>query len=251
MSKIVERTLDLLELFAEEKRPLSLSDIARLLKIPVSSCHDVLQAMQARGYLYELAPRAGYYPTLRLQRLGNVIGDNDPVVLRAELLLRSLRDKLDESVLLAKVNGLQANYLIALEPSHPLRFLAKVGDSVRSIYATSGGHALLSCLDDRGLDAFLKSATLKPITSRTITSKPALRKLIEQGRQRGWFLNQGLSLEGVTTLSAPFRWNAGVYIVTIAGPSSRLDARLDQAASLLTNVCQLLEKHPGASSPNK
>ncbi len=67
MSKIVDRTLDLLELFAEEKRPLSLSDIARLLKIPISSCHDVLQAMQARGYLYELAPRAGYYPTLRLQ----------------------------------------------------------------------------------------------------------------------------------------------------------------------------------------
>ena len=42
MSKIVDRTLDLLELFAKEKRPLSLSDIARLLRIPVSSCHDVI-----------------------------------------------------------------------------------------------------------------------------------------------------------------------------------------------------------------
>ena len=46
MSKIVDRTLDFLELFAKEKRPLSLSDISRLLSIPVSSCHDVLQALQ-------------------------------------------------------------------------------------------------------------------------------------------------------------------------------------------------------------
>ncbi|HLN10829.1 MAG TPA: helix-turn-helix domain-containing protein, partial [Xanthobacteraceae bacterium] len=148
MSKIVERTLDLLELFAEEKRPLSLSDIARLLKIPVSSCHDVLQAMQARGYLYEVAPRAGYYPTMRLQALGKVISDNDPVVARAEQLLRPLRDTLDESVLLSKVSGLQLRYLLAFEPSHPLRFLVQVGDSVRSLHATSGGKALLASLDD-------------------------------------------------------------------------------------------------------
>src|ERR1039458_7184961 len=111
MSKIVERTLDLLEVFAKVKRPLSLSEIARLLKIPVSSCYDVLRALQSRGYIYELAPRAGYYPTLRLQWLGKEIGDNDPVVTRAEQLLRSLRDTLDESVLLSKVSGLQATYL--------------------------------------------------------------------------------------------------------------------------------------------
>jgi DNA-binding IclR family transcriptional regulator len=245
MSKIVDRTLDLLELFAAEKRPLSLSEIARLMKIPVSSCHDVLQAMEARGYLYELAPRAGYYPTLRLQHLGREIGDNDPVVQRADLLLRSLRDTLDESVLLVKVSGFQATYLLAFEPTHPLRFLVKVGDTIRSSYATSAGKALLGGLDDAALDAFLRTATLKPLTSRTITGKAALREEVLRGRARGWHLNQGESLEGVTTLSASFRWNAAQYIVTIAGPSTRLDPKLDQAAGLLTNVCLMLQTHSG------
>jgi DNA-binding IclR family transcriptional regulator len=244
MSKIVERTFDLLELFAHEKRPLSLSEIARLLVIPVSSCHDVLQAMQARGYIYELAPRAGYYPTLRLQRLGKEIGDHDPVMVRAELMLRSLRDTLDESVLMAKVNGLQASYLLAFEPTHPLRFLVKVGDKVRSLYATSGGKAILGSLDDRALDAALKSIILKPLTKRTITSKSALRKDIERSRKRRWFLNREESLDGVTTLSAVFHWNAGVYIVTVAGPSSRLDQKLERAAELTANVCLLLEAGP-------
>jgi DNA-binding IclR family transcriptional regulator len=241
MSKIVDRTLDLLELFAEKKRPLPLSDLARLMKIPVSSCHDVVQAMQARGYLYEIAPRAGYYPTLRLQKLGQEIGDNDPVVLRAELLLRSVRDTLDESVLLAKVSGLQATYLLAFEPTHPLRFLIKVGEPVRTSYATSGGKALLAGLDDVALDAYLRTVTLKPLTDRTITSKSALREELALGRARGWYLNQGESLDGVTTLSASFRWNRAHYIVTVAGPSGRLDPKLDQASSLVTNVCTMLE----------
>jgi DNA-binding IclR family transcriptional regulator len=241
MSKIVERTLDLLELFAEQKRPLSLSDIARLLKIPVSSCHDVLQAMQARGYLYEIAPRAGYYPTLRLQKLGKEIGDHDPVVARADLLLRSLRDTLDESVLLAKVSGMQAIYLLVFEPTHPLRFLTKVGDAVRSLYATSGGKALLGSLDERALTGFLRTTNLVPMTARTITDKAALRDDIALGRQRGWYANNQESQDGVTTISAPFRWNNAVYIVTVAGPTSRVEPRLGQASTLILNVCRMLE----------
>jgi DNA-binding IclR family transcriptional regulator len=247
MSKIVERTLDLLELFAREKRPLSLSDIARLLKIPVSSCHDVLHAMQGRGYVYELAPRAGYYPTLRLQQLGAEISDNDPVVLRAELLLRTMRDTLDESVLLAKVSGLQATYLLAFDSGHPLRFQAKVGDKVRWLHATSGGKALLASLDEQSLGAFLKSARLEPLTQRTITSKAALRDEIEKGRRAGWFLNNGESADEVTTISASFRWSGSLYLVTIAGPSARLDKRLDQAVAMMTNVCLLLEMRAEAT----
>jgi DNA-binding IclR family transcriptional regulator len=61
------------------------------------------------------------------------------------------------------------------------------------------------------------------------------------GRERGWYLNQGESLEGVTTLSAPFHWNTAIYIVTVAGPSSRLDPKLDQAVGLVTNVCLMLQ----------
>ena len=234
----------MLELFAEQKRPLSLSDIARLQGIPVSSCHDVLQAMQARGYVYELAPRAGYYPTQRLRLLGEVISDHDPVVARADLLLRSLRDTLDETVLLAKVSANNAIYLLAFAASHPLRFMVDVGQPSRSLHATSAGKALLGSLDDAEFEACLKTLKLPPATAHTITSRTALREDVERGRERGWFLNNEESIEGVTTLSAFFRWNAAAYIVTVAGPTSRLAPRLEQAGGLLTNVCQMLEMRP-------
>jgi DNA-binding IclR family transcriptional regulator len=241
MSKIVSRTLDFLEIFADQKRPLPSSEIARLLNIPPSSCHDVLRALLDRGYLYELTSRGGYYPTLRLFDIAKTIADHDPVALRADALLRTLRDKIDESILLSKVNGLGATYLLSIEPTHPLRFLANVGDAVRSIHATSAGKALLAGLSEPALAAYLKTASLPSLTPQTITSKAALREELAAGNARGWFLNREESQEGVTTLSARFVWTAAVYIVTIAGPTSRLGPKLRQAADLLTSVCRRLE----------
>jgi len=244
MSKIVARTLDFLEIFAAQKRPLSASEIARLLEIPASSCHDVLQALLERGYLYELTNRGGYYPTLRLYEIAKTIADHDPVASRADSILRALRNQVDESILLSKVHGLQATYLLAIEPSHPLRFLANVGDNVRSLHATSAGKALLGSLSDQDLSAFLKSANLVSLTPATITSKTALREEIAAGNQRGWFANREESQHGVTTISARFMWTSALYIVTIAGPSSRLAPALAKAAELLMGVCRLLESGP-------
>ena len=247
MSKIVERTLDLLELFGRERCPLTLSDVARLLSIPISSCHDVLQAMQARGYLYEIAPRAGYFPTLRIQALGKIFADHDPVLARAGLLLRSLRDALDETVMLARASGTRTNYLLAFEATNPLRFMVAIGDSVRSLYATSGGKATLAALEPAALEDYLKAAKLAPLTERTITGKDALREDLERGRQRGWFLNNGESIEGVTTISAHFRWNGAVYIVTVAAPSARLEPRLEKVGGMIASICQMLEMQPRAA----
>lgn len=241
MAKIVERTLDLLELFAKEKRPLALTDIAHLLKIPMSSCHDVVHAMRARGYLYEIAPRAGYYPTSRLHSLGKEIGENDPIVMRAEALLRPLRDTLDETILLGKANGLDSIILLVLEPAHPLYVRRKAGEYIGRYHATSAGKALIGSLQEPEFSKTLKLLKLEAFTKHTITTIAALRKDIEFGRKNGWYLNREESLDGITTLSATFNLQSSTYIATVAGPTSRLDAKLECASRLLKDVCQMLE----------
>ena len=89
MSKIVYRTLDFFEAFASRKGPLSLTDLMNILNIPLSSCHDVVRALEDRGYLYEIRPRGGYYPTARLFAVAKAIVDNDPIAQRAEPILQS------------------------------------------------------------------------------------------------------------------------------------------------------------------
>jgi len=240
MSKIVERTLDFIELFAAERRPLSLSDISRLLAIPASSCHDVLRALVARGYIYEIGPRSGFYPTVRLLELAKTISEHDPILLRAEVLLRRLRDTIDESVSLAKAGKITATYLLVFEPSHPLRFIVGVGQEVRSLHATSAGKAFLGSLTPEKFEDYLRTAKLDPMTAKTIQSKDALREDIALSKRRGYFLNLAESFDDATTVSSLFRWQGAHYIVTAAGPTSRMGSKLDQAIRLVREACTTL-----------
>jgi DNA-binding IclR family transcriptional regulator len=185
---MVARTLNFLELFAAQKRPLSSADIARMLDIPASSCHDVLQVLKSRGYLYKSTPQVGWYPTLRLFEVAKTIAANDPVMPHVLGPLQQLRDAIDESVLLSKVDGLQAMYLLVLQPSHPLRYLATVGER----------HA--------------------PGAVSAAQSEP-----------------------GVTTLSCRFGWSSATYIVTVAGPTLRLQTRLSKTRQLLLQLCRQLD----------
>ena len=240
MSKIVDRTLDVFEMFAAEKRRLSLTDMSRLLGIPISSCHDVVRTLEARGYIYETAPRAGYYPTRRLLGLCQVISAHDSLVQRAEPLLQELKEKLEETVTLAKATGMRVSYLLVAEPEHPIRYSVSVGSEIRSMYATSAGKAFLGTLSEAERDAFLESTKLKRLTARTITSRTKLLADIRLSQQRGWYLNREESLAGVVTISCPFTWNMGVYLVTVAGTPARMEPKLKRAAKLLMQTCQEL-----------
>jgi DNA-binding IclR family transcriptional regulator len=241
MSKIVGRTLDFLELFADKRRPLSLSEIARLLDLPISSCRDVLLTLEERGYIYETAARFGYYPTLKMMDVVTMIAGHDPMVLRAEVVLEKLRDAVDESVLFAKTGRRGGTYLLSLDPSHPFRFTVKIGQKVRNIHASSAGKVILAHCEPADLEAFFKSNKLVAITPKTITSKKALLTELEAGRARGWFANLEESEPGLITLSAPLKWAGAIYIVTIAGPVARMKDRMEWAAAQLIKACKTLE----------
>jgi DNA-binding IclR family transcriptional regulator len=240
MSKIVKRTLDFIELFAEQRRPLSLTEISQLLGIPMSSCFDVVRSLEERGYLYELGQRAGYYPTQRMTRLAAVISENDPVLQRADAELRALREEFDETVSLSQSTGRQAKYLLVHEASHPLRFTARVGDALRSVHATSIGKAVLSTLTPLELDEEL-SKPLAPLTEHTITDRTRLKRDIAEGVARGVFVNREESATAVITLTARFRWNRSDYFVTMAGPIHRMEPKLAEVEQRLKAACRALE----------
>ncbi len=241
MSKIVARTLDFIELFAAQRRPLALSDMARLLDIPVSSCHDVLRVLQARGFVTEVGPRAGFYPTRRLLDLATRITEADPLLPRAEHRLALLRETVDESVFLSKAAGMRLSYLLVLEASHPLRLHVAAGDEVRSLHATSAGKAFLGSLPPKERDRALRGK-LAALTRRTVTKAALLREELAAAEARGWYLNAEESVEGATTISARFLWNRIVHVVTIAGTTARMQPKLPMASAALLAACRDLER---------
>jgi len=245
MSKIVNRTLDFFEAFAVAKRPLVLSELMKVLDIPVSSCHDVLRALEERGYLYEVRPRGGYYPTARLFDLAKVLVENDPFMSRVQPVLEHLRDQAEESVFLMKAREQSLIYVAVVEADSPLRLSVRVGDSVRALHATSAGKAYLGSFAPANLDRALGALRLKALTPLTITSKGALKKDILESEQRGWFLNREESVEDSLTISARFHWHDAIYTVTVAGSVKRMDRKLDRlVASLKAAAAHLQQPVP-------
>lgn len=244
MSKIVNRTLEVFEAFAAARRPLALTELMKLLDIPLSSCHDVVRALQERGYLYEVRPRGGFYPTARLFNLAKVLVAHDPFLSRAQPVLERLRDQAGESVFLMKAQGSTLTYVAVIDADTPLRLTVKVGDAVRALHATSAGKAFLASLEDAELDALLARLPLKALTPSTLTTRTALKRDLRASRVRGWFLNREESVEDSLTVSAGFHWFEAFYIITVAGSVKRMERKLDTVVKLLRKAVGELDE-PG------
>lgn len=146
--KTALRVIEIIETYAREKRALPLSELARLLDVPVSSCLALIRTLTGLGYLYETGRRQGYYPTGRLLAMAQRIARADPVLDRVYPSLVELRDATKETVVFAKLSqDARVVYLDVLDSPHTIRY-APVAGEFKSIHANSLGKALISLLDE-------------------------------------------------------------------------------------------------------
>ena len=237
--KTAGRTLDLFEAFARERKPLSLSQLARAIGAPVSSCFGIVRTLEARGYLYEVKARGGFYPSKLLFEHARVIASHDPLAERFVPLLEKLRDQTGETVLLSKRLDRQAVYLEVLESPNSIRYGPKVGE-FRPLHASASGKALLGGLAPAVRNDLSNEAAA--LTSRTITSRAALEADLEQGRARGWYVTRGETVADLMAVGVPVAVNGEIYSVALAGPMQRMDSALKRHAKLLTELRAALER---------
>src|SRR5258705_2077382 len=86
------RTVDLFEAFGREGCALSLTQLAKLLDMPVSSCHQLVGTLEARGYLYSVGRRRQIYPSDKLLTVARALTSHDTWLRSANLFLQRLRD---------------------------------------------------------------------------------------------------------------------------------------------------------------
>ena len=139
----VDNMLDLLELFARQRTPLTLTALSRALHIPKSSMFNLLETLLARGAIYETHPRGGYYPTRRLFDLAHQTMQGDSFLQLIHGELEALAADSGETVVVAVRDPQEPSsilYIDVLESQSPLRYSARAGDR-RPVYTTSSGKA--------------------------------------------------------------------------------------------------------------
>ena len=231
----VERAFAILEAFEQERRPLSLKELAEHCSIPASTCHSLVHTLLKRAYLYQAGKRKDLYPTRRLYDMAATIVEHDPVLLRLLPIMQDLRDTTRETVILGKRNKDAVVYLEVLESPEVIRYSARAGDA-KPLYSSSIGKTMLGSLDPEDVREWLLDNPPQEVTANTITDIHDLIANLEEGRRLGLFSTRGENVADVTALAVPVPLGNELFAIAVAGPSHRVDARFDELAGLLAQA---------------
>ena len=234
------RTLEVFELFARQCKPLTLSEIARMLQAPPSSCFQLLRTLERRGYLYGLGPAKLYYPTQRMFSKAKAIAEHDPVLNVLAPELSRLRDATTETVVLGQLVGDKAMIVETFESPHSVRY-APVPGQLRPIHSSSIGKALLGCMTRKQRDALLAAKALPRFTQATITTRAALERELEASNKRGWYSSLGETVPDLDAVAAPVHFAGRTFAITVAGPSNRCASRRKEHIRELLSTCKRIE----------
>jgi DNA-binding IclR family transcriptional regulator len=236
------RTLDVLETFRGAGRPLSLSELARLTRIPVSTCHGLVRTLEQRGFLYYPSPREAY-PTRKLLEIAREIDARDPVLARLAPALAGLRDATQETVILGMRQGDSALYLLVLDSPHTVRYTAHAGE-FKPLHSSSIGKTFLGAMGEDALEAWLRGHRLPRVTPGTITSARALKHNLQESRERGWYMTRGENVADVMAVAAPVNAGSAQLAIAIAGPLHRMEQQREKHVERLRAAVRAIERPP-------
>lgn len=237
--KTAVRTLEFFERFAIEQRPIRLSELAAVLKAPISSCFQLVGTLQRLGYAYALADKS-YYPTKRMLRHAELIATKDPVLTTLGPVLATLRDKTGESVILGTASEGKAMILDVFESPHRIRYTARPGE-LREIHASSLGKALLGTMSPAERDACLPREPYVALTSATITTRSQLDSDLAESAARGWYQSLSEGVPELHAVSAPVHFAGGVFSISVAGPITRFTPHMHAHVKALITTVRKIE----------
>ncbi|MGN6458511.1 MAG: IclR family transcriptional regulator [Achromobacter mucicolens] len=239
--KLVARTLELLELFAQTRRPMPLTELAQGLGAPMSSCLALVRTLVARGYLYEVRRRAGYYPTAKLNGLAAQILTGDPWLDLVRPRLAALRDAANETVMLGKIQDGAVVFLEVVESTQPVHYAARAGER-RPLHTSSVAKAILARLPPAEREQVLAAAQYTRYTDHTLTTRETLLADVERAAAHGWASNVGESVVDLTGLAVALDLGGEWYALCVAGPTPRVWAQREDNLLHLREAAEAIRR---------
>jgi DNA-binding IclR family transcriptional regulator len=182
--KSAVRTVELLEyLAARPDHPARLREISNALEMPRSSAHALLRTLVTHGWVRCDPSGTLYGIGVRALLVGTSYLDADPYLPLITPFLDDLRQDLDETFHLGRLDGTDIVYLATRESKQYTRASNRVGRRLPA-YTTALGKALLAERFGTERDEHIPAA-LKPLTTNTIVDRGSLDETLDEVRVRG------------------------------------------------------------------
>ena len=220
----VDRVVDVLDLLASTPGGLGVSAVANELGVHRSTTSRLLGTLAGSGVVERDPTTRRYRLGPRLVGLAATAVARMPVVSQARPELEDLSAATSETANLAILDRFHVVYVDQVTPAQTVVMASWVGRRSPA-HASSSGKVLVAFGDPQTREALLRRR-LEPLTARTVVDPPALRRLLEEVKARGFATSNGELEAGLITVAAPvIAEGRAIAAVSVSGPSYRFPAR--------------------------
>ncbi len=181
---------------------MNLSEISRTIGSPKNSTSRLLQTLLARGYVERDSKTMLVRLTGKLLRLGHPRVKRKSLVECALEPMRSLRDRVGETVQLGISIGDEGVIIEQVESRAAARICVEIGLRF-ALYNNAPGKILLAFRGKTERERAIVGLNMVRLTERTITTAEALRGECESVVERGYSTDWGEADEGIHCVAAP------------------------------------------------
>lgn len=217
--KSAARALEILELFASERRRLTLAQIGAILDYPKSSLSVLLKSLSAQGYLSWHPNDLTYFPTAKVTVLGDWLAE---ILIGEKLipLLEVLSNATNETVTLTGPAGQKMRCLHVLPGTQRISLQLEVGTTF-PILGTAVGSAYLASLSEAAAADFFAKSLKSGHPKAAIESA---RHLVEETRMSGYSRVYDGVVEhtGAIAMALPETVYGDALVIAVAGLHDRI-----------------------------
>jgi IclR family transcriptional regulator, KDG regulon repressor len=199
----VDKCFAILELLAQSKKPMGISDISGKLDLNKSTVFHIVHTLMDLNVLENQRDGKFIFGT-RFYILGNMAGKRSKLIQTAHSYLERINEKTKLSAFLGLRSDRQAILIDKVDSAYGIKLSSEIGMQM-PILAGAGIKAMLSQLPDEEIDAILARTELKRYTPFSIIDKEVYKKEILKVREHGIAFDREEYIEGMVAYAIPIK----------------------------------------------
>ena len=243
--KQAANALEILEYFARRLRPATPAEMADDLGWRRSSTLNLVGTLVAKGFLYELQARGGYYPSPRWLALAEAVSHAEPLPFELQKRVLDIAKETGETTIVAAPAGISAIFVHVEESRHAVRYAARPGDRV-PIHASSVGRALLTQMTPAAREKLYRKIEFKSYSATTPVKPEAVEKAIADAVKRGYHQSNSEYTPDLAGVALPVPGQSRQLSIAVVGPLSRCLDRRAETAAIMRRHLKTLPKAAGS-----
>jgi IclR family pca regulon transcriptional regulator len=239
----LDRGLRVIQAFGVDRRPMTLSDVAKVCDLPRATARRILMTLQKSGFV--VGDERLFSLTPRVLLLASAYLASNQISSVMQPLMDEVAATAREVCSIAILDGNDVVFIARASPARVFSGGLDIGYRLPA-FCTSVGRVLLGRLSNDELAKTIEAATLPQQTANTVTDKPLVLASIITDRQKGYSLVDQEAEAGFRSISVPVRRYDGAIVA-----AANIGAHVDRITTgeMIDRFLPLLKQLSASAQP--